>query len=329
MKNPENSKYFLLFARLAILLVILLLLDLSIGNTLRYFYFNQKTGKHYRTTYTMEEVKSDIIVLGSSRANHHYHPDVFETVLGNSFYNAGRDGNFIFYHYAVLKSLLHRYTPDIVILDILRDELSTDQFSYDGLSSLLPYYRDHPEIRPVVELRSPYEKVKLISSIYPYNSAIFTIIAGNLGMGSDAGKEKKGYIPINRINDGLVPETIKISPGETDPRKVAVLESLAEECISSGVNLYIMCSPYYSTAVDTETLKIAGNIAKKYDIPFFDFSSDPVFIGRPELFADAEHLNDDGARMFSAIVAGKIREDYFFPHEKMKYMSHEVPVDIE
>lgn len=329
MKDYTENKYYFLFNRLIVLMVILLLLDFSIGNTMRYFYFNQKSGKHYRTTYTMEEVKTGIIVLGSSRANHHYHPEVFENVLGDSFYNAGRDGNFIFYHYAVLKSALKRYTPDIVILDILRDEFSKNQFSYDGLSSLLPYYRDHPEIRPIVELRSPYEKVKLISSIYPYNSAIFSIIAGNLGLRSEKGKEKKGYVPITKIYDGTVPETFPVSEGEIDPHKIAVFDSLTEECITAGVSLFIICSPYYSTVEDTETLEIARNIAQKYDIPFFDFSSEPTFIGRPELFADADHLNDEGAKIFSSIVAGKIREELLLRYDRKKYMSHEGSVADE
>ncbi|HEX2921527.1 MAG TPA: hypothetical protein VHO50_10225 [Bacteroidales bacterium] len=328
MKNClENNKYLLFIGKLTVLMLILYLLDYSVGNTMRYFYFSQKSGKQYRTTYILEEVKTDILIMGSSRANHHYHPDTFENELGISFYNAGRDGNFIFYHYAILQSVLKRYTPKIVILDILRDEFSADQISYDRLSSLLPYYHDHPEIRPVVELRSPYERIKMFSSIYPYNSSIFTIIGGNLGIGSEIGRENKGYVSINRTMSGSDQENINEPAREIDPRKVAVFESFTEECIASGVRLFIICSPYYKSAANVETLEIAENIAKKHNIPFFDFSNEPAFKGRNDLFADYWHLNNDGAKVFSSIIAKEVGKDISKTFENQRFTRHETAVE--
>lgn len=298
------------------------LLDFSIGTALRYFYFNQKSGKHYRTTYALDEVKTDMLVLGSSRANHHYHPDIFEKESGMSFYNAGRDGNYIFYHFAVLKSVLKRYTPRVVVLDIVRDEFSTDPFSYDRLSSLLPYYKDHPQIRTVVELRGPYEKIKLLSGIYPYNSTLFSILSGNFGGNSDDLKENKGYVPLEKtLKDSAVKKSGIIRG--TDPIKINIYEEFINECISSGVRLFIICSPYYTPVTDMKTLEMARIIADKYDISFFDFSHDSVFIDRPDLFADNVHLNDKGAKVFSAAVVQRIKEELTLPRQKPIYLRYE------
>ena len=99
-----------------------------------------------------------------------------------SFYNAGRDGNFMFYHLAVLKGVLNRYSPKIVILDFVAEEFAQNQYSYDRLSSLLPYYKSHPEMRSIINLKSKYEKIKLLSQIYPYNSLMLTIAVGNSGV---------------------------------------------------------------------------------------------------------------------------------------------------
>ena len=73
-KNPY--KFFLL--KLVVLFVIIFIFDYSVGNILRYFYFKQESGMPYRTTYSIEKTTADILIFGSSRANHHYHPDVFE-----------------------------------------------------------------------------------------------------------------------------------------------------------------------------------------------------------------------------------------------------------
>lgn len=153
-KNP--FQYFLL--KLTVLFAIVFILDISIGSVLRYYYFKQESSSQYRTTYSIEKTKADILIFGSSRANHHYNPDVFDNRMNLSYYNVGRDGNFIFYHYAVLKGVLKRYSPKIVILDFIHGEFRQNQDSYDRLSSLLPYYRSHSEMRSIINLKSKYEK---------------------------------------------------------------------------------------------------------------------------------------------------------------------------
>lgn len=320
----ERSRYIYFFYKLGILILIVFLLDFSIGKALRYFYFNQKSGKHYRTTYALDEAKTDLLILGSSRANHHYHPGIFENELGISFYNAGRDGNYIFYHFAVLKSVLKRYTPRVVVLDIVRDEFSVDQSSYDRLSSLLPYYHDHPEIRPVIEFRSPYEKIKLLSDIYPYNSALFSILAGNLGVSGRVLSEEKGYVPLDKTLESTSPSETQATERGTDTNKISIYEACIKECISSGVRLFIVCSPYYTPSTDFKTLETARIIAEKYSVPFFDFSYDSLFIDRPDLFADNAHLNDNGAKVFSAAVAQKIKEQISVPNERSRFLGYEV-----
>ena len=95
----------------------LFILDFGIGRTLRYFYFKETSGLHFRTTYAMEKTEADILIFGSSRANHHYVPEVFEDSLKMKFYNTGRDANGVFFQSAVLKSVLKRYKPKIIIYD--------------------------------------------------------------------------------------------------------------------------------------------------------------------------------------------------------------------
>jgi len=94
-----------------IFIIILIISDFLIGKTLRYIYFNETSGLDYRTTFAIDSTKADIIVFGASRANHHYVPTIFQDSLKMTFYDVGRDGQSIFYHLAILKAILKRYTP--------------------------------------------------------------------------------------------------------------------------------------------------------------------------------------------------------------------------
>jgi hypothetical protein len=77
--------YGLFIKKILILLVIIALFDLMIGFLLNYLYFRQKSGLFYRATYAIEKTNADVLVFGSSRANHHYVPEVFEKRFRMSF----------------------------------------------------------------------------------------------------------------------------------------------------------------------------------------------------------------------------------------------------
>lgn len=306
IKITDNS-YIRFILKLIILIAIVFVFDRIGGKILEHFYFRQENGFQYRTTYTIEETKADILIFGSSRSNHHYHPEVFENKLRLSYYNAGRDGNYIFYHAAVLKGVLKRYTPKIIILDFVSGELEKDQLSYDRLSSLLPYYKSHPEMRPTIRLKSKNENLKLLSRIYPYNSSIFAIAAGNADFNKKRNSDIKGYIPLNKKWTGSARIDSIAGSNEIDSLKIRTYESFITDCINNNVSLFVIISPYLIiTSEPTQSIVTGKEIAKKYNIPFIDMSGDTLFLNSPELFADIHHLNDSGARVFSNLLIEKI-----------------------
>jgi hypothetical protein len=312
-KKPDitQNQFISFISRWLLFIAFILFLDFIIGNVLRYYYFKQESGLFYRTTYAMEKTKADLLIFGSSRANHHYCPDVFEGRLNMEYYNAGRDGNFIFYHYAVLKSVLKRYTPKIIVLDLVSDEFIQDKESYDRITSLLPYYWRHPEIRPVVELKSPFEKIKLISSIYPFNSSLLTIIAGNTEFNKIRKNDNKGYVPIKRTWDGAYKTDSAKIDYKIDSTKLLIYRSFINDCKIAQVNLYIVCSPYFVKKTYPDfSINLAKEIADENNIYFLDYSNDTDFLNNPSLFADINHLNDSGATIFSYRVADEIIKSF-------------------
>ena len=183
--REKNIPFF--FKRLLFFLLIIFCLDFTFGLILKYLYYKQDSGLLYRTTYSMDSTRAQLLIFGSSTANHHYVPVLFENKMNATLYNAGRDGNSILYHYSVLTSILKRYSPEIAILDFNAGEFKKDMQSYERLSSLLPYYEYHPEIRSIIQRKNKFEKYKLLSKIYPFNSLIFTIAIGS----SSLNKKKK------------------------------------------------------------------------------------------------------------------------------------------
>jgi len=295
-------------AKLLLLLLILFLLDFSIGNTLRYFYFKQEWGRQYRATYALEKTTADALIFGSSSAYHHYVPDIIEARLKQSCYNTGSPGQSLLYNYAILKAILKRYSPKLIILDVSGGDFRVDQESYDRLSFLLPYYKKHEEIRPIVNLKSPMEKYKLLSSIYAFNSSFLMIAGGNSEYFKKRTTDIKGYKPLFRTwNEPLTIRNPEQYP--LDRTKINIFRSFIEDCRNFGIKLFIVYSPTYIEYSQKDySILIIGKIAKEQNIPFIDFTNDTAFTNHPSLFDDPVHLNFKGAELFTARVTNIIKD---------------------
>jgi hypothetical protein len=302
------------------LIAIVFVLDFSIGNILKYFYYKQDSGMQFRTTNSIEKTTADVLVFGSSRANHHYQQAVFKKRLTLSNYNVGRDGTSIFYHYAILSCVLKRYSPKIIILDFNGTEFGKAQLNYDKISLLLPYYRGHPEIRSIIELKSPFEKLKLLSYIYPYNSSIFSIAIGNSELNKKRWNDINGYLPLTKIWNGSLQIDTNSTKYEVDMNIVKLYESFIKDCINSNIKLYIVCSPYLIESNSlTNSVNLGKEIAAKNKVLFFDFSKDSTFINNRKLFADIVHLNDEGAKIFSNMLLDSISKSSEITHISHKW----------
>ena len=306
MTNKSNS-FRLFFLKLAAFLCIVFIADFIIGNSLKKFYFKQQSGYDYLTTYAIEKNKAEFLIFGSSRAVSIFNCDIFEDQTDFSCYNVGRDGEPIFYHYGILKAVLKRYTPKIIILSFDAGNFSKKADDYDKLSVLLPYYETHPEIRPIVELKGPYEKLKLLSKIYSYNSLLLPIIAGNIAFNQKKYYNSNGYIPIYKIFSGPLQTFDYTNEGELDSVKVNTYKHFIQDCIKSNIQLYIVCPPYMVNQIGIPpSITTAKKIAREYNIDFFDYSKDEFYTTKPQLFADYRHLNPQGVTIFSNAIIEKI-----------------------
>jgi len=304
MKN-NNFKSFLL--KLMLFFVTLGITDFVIGSLLRKYYFKQKGGFEFLTSYALEETDAEVLIFGSSRAVNLYNTLLFEEQLKMSCYNTGRYGHPIFYHYAILHANLKRHTPKLAILSFDAGNFSVNQSSYDQLSVLLPYYQDHPEIRKVIDLKGPFEKLKMVSAIYPYNSMIIPIIAGNSERSKFKFANIKGYIPLTKEIKGPLKNIDYTKETVLDSVKINTYKAFLQLCINSNIKLYVVCPPYLINAKGTDlSIKTAIEINKQYQVDFLDYSRDTFFTSKPKLFYDFRHLNEKGVEIFTQKVIGQI-----------------------
>lgn len=304
-RQKVNFRFLL---KLLLFIILLFFLDIFTGSLLTHFYFKQNSGPLFRTTYAIEKTSEEVLIFGTSKANHSYNPEIFKQKLGLSVYNVGRDGGSIFFDYALLNAILKRYTPKIIILDVSW-EFETKQDAYDRLSMLLPYFNSHPEMRSVVEYKSPYEKFKLISKVYPYNSLLFSILAGNLESNKQRSLDLKGFVPLSKKWNEKI-KVYDIPDYKFDSLRIKTFEAFIKNCIDAKVNLYIIVSPDFMKLTKVEKSNaLARNLAEKYNIKFTDFSRNEMFLSHAEYFADPTHLNEDGAKLFSNMVADEIYND--------------------
>lgn len=309
-----KNQYLRFSLNLLILFLIVFLLDRVSGTVVKRLYFSQVAGANYRTTYSIDSTRADILVFGSSRANHHYVPEIFEDSLKMSFYNTGRDGNFLLYNFAVFKTIIKRYSPKIIILDINANELYYNKENYDRLSSLLPYYYDHPEIQSIVKLRSPYEKLKLSSAIYPYNSSLLTILMSNLEANKHRKSDRNGYIPLFGSMKDTSMGNINDPGNSFDSTNINALKSISKTCKLNNILLIFIQSPIYSNVKDISSTKVIAGIAKENNAIFLDYFNNKKFNNKPSYFKDGSHLNDEGAKIFSKEIANQILRNSDFNH---------------
>jgi hypothetical protein len=269
-------------------------------------YSKQKSGWEYKTKYSIETTTAPIIILGNSRCIHDYIPQIISNKLGLDCYNAGRDDQSILYHYAIFKAITKRYTPKIIILDIANDMLTNDTNSYTQLNFLLPYYKKHTELQPILNIKSKFEQLKLLSACYPYNSLFFTMLKGYFKTDSTI-DSLKGYSPVYGAlgDEFLAKQTNGTYP--LDSFKINCLQKIIKDSKQQGIELYINIAPYYFTLInDDASVKIAKQLAFQNKVEMFVYSNNSIFLQQSKLFYNYENLNNTGAEMFSNLLADTI-----------------------
>lgn len=203
--------------------------------------------------------------------------------------------------------ILNRYSPRLVVFDV---EPSFDIYEYAEdnnhvryLKYLKPYY-NQLGISDIFKDVSDEEWYKAHSGLIRYNTEIIPRVVDNI---FNRGMDPCGFTS----GKGSMTEEPQTSPqGQRviDPFKLNYINKLISLCKDKSVSLVFISSPKYG-ATDSDILQPAKDIAMQNEVPFLDFYSDSRFVFHKEWFSEPMHLNGDGAREYSKMIAG-VLPDY-------------------
>jgi hypothetical protein len=276
--------------------------DKAFGFMLDYMRDNAKGGQVYEQNYVYNEVTPDILVLGSSRAYHHYVPKIIEDSLHMTCFNAGYDACTIIPMYCRFLKIAERKAPKLVIYDIYSNNDLLINQNVDNVNILRMYY-DNSIISDVYKDIIPEDRLKLLSSLYRYNSKINSIL-------------KSFVVPTQIANNGYSPffaemrrEPLSIDrhTNMIDIIKVKYIEKLIKQCQQSDIRLVFTISPWYKDQDESE-YGVLYDLSKKYGVPVISHLKDSIIINDRSLFKDQAHLNDKGARKFTSLLTRDLKK---------------------
>lgn len=283
--------------------VLIFIVDYAFGLGCDYLVEHAKGGDTKCHNYIARHCNEDVLVFGSSRAIHHYIPSILSDSLGMTVYNCGTDGNGIVFLYSRLLMVTQRYTPKLIIYEL------TSQFDFakgDNAKYLTwqKRYYSISGVKEVIEEVSAVEKYKMKSNLYKYNSAFIQILMDNIHPMQNviAG----GYKPLYGTMTYAPPVAHKENVETWDSLKKKLMLKFVNLCKEKNISLVYVYSPHYGKD-DDASLDMAKCFAKENHIPLLYHYNDTIFCDKKEYFEDSAHMNDNGARKYSSLIAHELQ----------------------
>lgn len=289
--------------RFTILVICLLCTDIVIGKILdkTFDYMPNTTSQTAHTNWFMNHASADVIILGSSRATHHYIPSIISDSLDMSVYNCGHEGMDIIYNSCCLERIISRHLPKLVILDIQEPYFHGTE--KQRLACLSPYYYKSDYIKNVLDTYKGSDyNIKMKSNLYRYNGKLLNILSA-----FTASRDKNiGYVPLNGNKVSKMERQDTDTRLSIDDAEKQSFINIVQMCKENNIKLIVIDSPRFM--FDKYEFEYTRNLCQQYDVPYIMDNNVKEIIDHPEYFRDPTHLNNDGATEYSKMVSHQIKE---------------------
>lgn len=283
---------------------IVAVVDFAFGLTCNWLQHHAKGGMTKRIQQTAFVQEADVVVMGSSRAHHHYVSSILADSLGMTAYNAGVDGNGIVLASGLYELMAERYAPQVILYDV-EPAFDINVYAEDGNNTryigwLRPFV-SNSGVCDIVTRVDPTERYKTMSALFRYNSKAPDLVKDKLavsdytadGFSPMYGEMKTEPVKSNGVGQALI-----------DTLKINVLEEFVAKLSKSNTCLILIASPKYG-ATTSEVYNPVRAICDKYGVEFWDFYCSPEF-QKLDYFKEPMHLNEKGAKVYSSYIAQKI-----------------------
>jgi hypothetical protein len=276
----------------------------------------------YQTPHLQEifvnKTPCDILFLGSSRVAGGIQPRIIDSITGLSSYNAGINGANVLECAVALKGWLAVHPPPKVVvlnIDYIHFDLRRKFFNYVQYYEVLQNKVVDSALR-ANKYPTFFAKAIPLFRITAYDD--FTkanCIKGWRGQTEiPAGDyQYKGFLSntdfVIEADSLLYLDTLQryISPGSLD-----LLDDMVQTCRQRGIRLVLLHSPIYKQLLFTSihiyprVLAIGDSTARRNGLPCWRHDVLPL-CSNPALFANAGHLNKQGALAYSTELAMQLK----------------------
>lgn len=254
----------------------------------------------------------DVVILGSSRANHHLNPEAFS----NKAYNMGQDGKQMAFYWTTLK-MLPKTKSQTFIINIDTKNIFDSEYSGEDIRSLAYKFHQNQTIKDELQRYNQFNPLIHYYWSISYNSKFFSIIKNYLFPRYDSNKYI-GFEPIklnanqksirNKLFESSPINDCKIENPNPIPNQIALeyLKLIVDFCNTYKKSLHIVTSPMKNDPckADNEKLK---EIMHDLSVNYWDHSDFFQSNNNPNIWKDFTHLSAEGADQFSKYFANQIK----------------------
>ncbi|NDP27370.1 MAG: hypothetical protein GZ087_08105 [Flavobacterium sp.] len=287
---------FISFIAKILLIILVVLVVLDWGYTTIYLH-SYNRGK-IENVFNSKARNYDVIILGSSRANNHFVPELFEK-KGLKTFNYGMSGAHLFEESLMLKLMAERnYKIKTVILEA--DLGLCNEQQAEGISAKFLPYIHHSEI-----IKKHFSKQENFNKLYyiPFYRYIdFDAIIGlreiyNVTIGKPTPLlDRLGYYPL-----GHRPGNMKNDIRALKPIRNKYYEEIKRICKQNHYNLITVMTPMCTNVKGLDYFEKANKIYPEI------YNLEDVVQG-DQYFSSCGHMNDAGARLFTTVVINRFFE---------------------
>jgi hypothetical protein len=242
---------------------------------------------------------SEILILGSSRAKHHYSPILLEDYFQQSVYNMGVNGQGIEFSRAMLLTYLERNNLNRVILDISPNVFLTPTDD-SKLMSIIPLIDIYPHFKGMFEPGDIAIELADQIDLANYNSTLYNIVRDFLSKSSKS--TFKGYEGLegNMLTSCGNITVPSMENTQADVRKVQALKDFIVICQEAQIELHIVISPIFCP---TEEIQMLLDTIDRMEGSFHvhNFAIVKGLSGIQHQFKDFYHLNSRGAEAYTKL----------------------------
>ena len=290
------QKFITLVAKILLtILVLLVVLDLAYTTV----YLNSSTRGKVEKVFNSKAENYDVVILGSSRANNHFVPELFEK-KGLKTFNYGMSGAHLFEASLLLKLMAERnYKIKNVILEADLG-LCNEKESEAIAAKFLPYIHHSETIKNHF---SGQENFKELYYIPFYRYIDFDALIGfremyNTATGTTTNiLHNLGYHPLKSNKRGNMKNDIRA----LKPIRNKYYEEIKQICMQNNYNLISVMTPMCTNVKGLDYFEKANKI-------YPEIHNLENVVQGDQYFSSCGHMNDAGARMFTSIVIEKFFE---------------------